>query len=151
MKRLARYIDIFGAFALLWLVLSLLPLSLWFDPGQVRVSNGSAEREPVILFSRDIKRNVRMQYQVVVRKMGSKTAVCDPKRGPFTYRSDAHLPDTITLTWWTGGDDRCWPQPPGDYILETCWTMPAPFWGFVPAKTVCRDSNPFTIAEVASK
>ena len=121
---------------------------LWFDPGAVVVSDGSKDREPTLLFDRVIKRETKMSYHVTVRDAADFSVVCDAQSGPFTYRPDATLPKPITITWWSGGDDTCWPLEPGIYVMETCWEAHRPFWGSVPPKTICRISNPFRITAV---
>lgn len=145
-RRTIRFIDLAAVLLLIWTGLALVPATwFWFQPGPVVVSDSVGGAAPVLGFERTIKRSVQMSYQVTIRKMRSKSPVCDPQRGPFTYRPDAELPDPIDLVWWSGADVRCWPQEPGTYIAETCWTVVSPFYGLVPPKTVCRESNPFTV------
>lgn len=145
-RRAFRLIDWVALMMLLWAGLAAVPATwLWFSPGPVVISDSAESTPPVVDFERVIHRNTRMSYQVVIRRMATKEPVCDPQRGPFTYRTDASTPERIDLVWWSGADARCWPREPGTYIAETCWTVTQPFWGIVPPKTVCRTSNPFTI------
>lgn len=145
-KRATRLIDVAAIICVLWGALAMVPATwLWFSPGHVVIADSSGNHPPVVEFERHIKRDVQMSYQVTIRKMRSKSPVCDPQRGPFTYRTDAELPELIDLIWWSGADVRCWPREPGTYIAETCWTVVRPFLGIVPPKTVCRESNPFTV------
>ena len=146
MRRALRWLDCSAMIFVLWGVLALVPVQwVWFAPGAVVISDTAGDAPPGVEFSRAIKRDVQMSYQVTIRKMRSKGVVCDPHRGPFTYHADAQLPEPIDLVWWSGADQRCWPQEPGTYIAETCWTVVRPFWGLVPPKTICRMSNPFTV------
>lgn len=150
-RRVVRLLDWVALVLVIWAGLAMVPANwLWFDPGAVVVSNSDMDHPPAILFEREIKRPARISYSVVVREIGAQRAVCDPTVGPFGYRLDATLPEPIDLVWWTGGDERCWPREPGEYIMETCWTVVAPFWGLVPPKTVCRTSNPFAISAIAN-
>lgn len=150
LRRVVRVFDWVALVLVAWAGLAMIPAqALWFDPGDVVVSSSDIDHPPVIFFEREIKRPARISYSIVVRVIGTQSPVCAPTVGPFEYRPDATLPDPIDLVWWTGGDDRCWPRDPGEYIMETCWTVVSPFWGAVPPKTVCRTSNPFTIAAVA--
>ena len=145
--RIFRSIDIASILLTCWLLAALVPAQ-WFGfwPGSLFIADATPDRAPAILFTRSINRSVRMEYQVVIRELNERRVVCDPQNGPFTYRPDATLPRDVDLVWWTGGDDRCWPQEPGTYIAETCWTVVRPFYGLVPPKTMCIESNPFTVA-----
>ncbi|EEX09637.1 conserved hypothetical protein [Ruegeria lacuscaerulensis ITI-1157] len=150
MKRILRTADILSLILVGWMGLAFVPVNwVWFDPGDVFISDGSRDRVPEITFDRVIKRKVEMTYQVVIRSLDGNTVVCDPKNGPFPYRPDAKLPEHPDLVWWTGGDERCWPREPGSYIADTCWTVVRPFWGLVPPKTICRRSNVFTVRSIS--
>lgn len=144
--RIIRTVDLLSVLLLLWMAAAAIPLHwFWFDPGQVYVSDTTPDTPPAISFTREIKRPIKMRYQVVIREMNSRRVVCDADGGPFTYSPDADLPDDLDIVWWSGGDPTCWPQVAGTYIMETCWTAPNLFFGLVPAKTTCRDSNPFSV------
>jgi hypothetical protein len=152
-RRVARVVDYLSLVLVGWMGLAFVPVEwVWFDPEDYFVSNGTKDSVPIVTFDRVIKREVKMTYHVSIRSLGaggvSGRVVCDPTNGPFTYRPTAELPEEIDLVWWTGGDDRCWPQEPGTYTSETCWTVVSPFWGLVPPKTTCRRSNTFTISAV---
>lgn len=147
-SKTVKLVDIVAIAFVAWGALFAIPGELiWFDPQEVIISDSRIENPPTVSFKRDIKRDVKMKYQVVIRELRSKVPVCDPTRGPFTYRTDSELPTPINLIWWTGADERCWPREEGTYIAETCWTIVEPFWGLVPPKSVCRDSNPFSISK----
>ncbi|ETA53956.1 hypothetical protein [Ponticoccus alexandrii] len=122
------------------------PATFWFDPGVPVVADSTVDASPAIGFERKIRRDVRIRYQVTVRRVDTLSPVCDPRSGVITYRISAQLPEHLDLVWWTGGDRRCWPRAPGTYVMESCWEVVTPFWGLVPPKTVCRDSPPFRIS-----
>lgn len=153
MRRILRITDAISLVLVIWLGLVLVPVQwVWFDPGPYFVADSSVEEPPRVEFERKIKRDVQMTYSVVIRKVGSRDAVCDPVRGPFTYEKAAAMPHDADLVWWTGGDKRCWPREVGSYLSETCWTVVRPFWGLVPPKTVCERGNggaPFHVTSVA--
>ena len=150
MRRLVRVADILAVALVTWGGLSLVPVEwVWFDPGRVIVGDSTVDDPPVMQFNRKVKRQAKISYQVVIRNVTNRQVVCDPKRGPFTYRPTASLPADMRLDWWTGYDPRCWPREVGTYFMETCWTVVRPFWGLVTPKTVCRESNTFRIAAVA--
>lgn len=149
-RSIAKIVDLMSLTVVAWMGLTLTPVEwFWFDPGHVIISNSSVEKAPKVAFNRKIHRPVLMKYQVVIRDIERNSVVCDPSSEPFTYSSTAQLPDDADLVWWTGGDDRCWPQEPGTYIAETCWTATHILWGLIPDKTVCRTSNPFTITLIS--
>lgn len=144
--RVLRTVDLLAVLVILWAGAVVMPLSwLWYAPGEVRISDSTTDAPPVVDFARVIKRPVQIRYQVVIREMHERRVVCDPGFGPFTYRPDAALPDAPDLIWWTGGDPRCWPRAPGTYIAETCWHSGRLLWGLIPGKSVCRESNPFSV------
>lgn len=149
LRNLFRAFLVIALLQLSWVAAALVPVEwFWFDPSDYYVSDGTADQVPTITFGRSIKRETVMSYHVTVRRVGethSGVIVCDPTGGPFPYRPDAKLPKVIDLVWWSGGDSRCWPLTPGNYVSVTCWTAVEPFYGLVPPKTVCRRSNVFTI------
>lgn len=152
-RRMAQLADLVSLVLVGWMGLAFVPVEwVWFDPAEYFVSDGTRESIPIVTFERVIKREVLMTYHVSIRSLGtggnSGRVVCDPTNGPFTYRPTSELPEEIDIVWWTGGDDRCWPQEAGTYTSETCWTVVSPFWGLVPPKTTCRRSNTFTIGAV---
>lgn len=147
MKRVLRIADWLSITLVVWAVLRLIPLeAFWFDPGQIIVGNGSVSHVPVIQYNGEIKRNVLIRYQVVIRNLDSGRIVCDPRSDAFTYRPGTKRPEPILLhEYWTGGNPRCWPLDTGSYIMETCWTAPNLFWGLTGEKTTCRMSNTFLV------
>lgn len=153
MKHVLKITDLVSVILVIWLGLVLVPVQwVWFNPVAYFVADSSVDTPPKVEFERTIKRDVTMTYSVVIRRVGNRNAVCDPVRGPFTYRTDADMPHDADLVWWTGGDERCWPREVGSYLSETCWTVVNPFWGLVPPKTVCVKGNggaPFHITAVA--
>lgn len=147
-----RALDYISLVFVVWAIAAAIPLSwFWFSPGPLFISDSTTSHPPGISFTRKIHRPVLMKYQVTIRDIETKSVVCDPSSEPFTYRPDASVPDDANLVWWTGGDDRCWPQEPGTYIVETCWTATNLFWGIAPDKTACVTSNPFTIVAAESE
>ncbi len=150
MKRFFRAVDLLSLALVAWVALSLVPVNwVWFDPGDVFISDGARDQVPVVTFDRTIRRPVLMRYQVTIRSVDGNRVVCDPTGGPFTYRPNAQMPEPADLVWWTGGDKRCWPREPGSYVAETCWTVERPFWGLVPPKIICRRSNVFTVRVIS--
>jgi len=150
MRNVVRFIDFASIALVAWIFMVLIPLQwFWFDPGEVVISNTTVAAPPKVSFTRTIQRRVLMTYQVVVRDIEKNRVICDPSSEAFSYSPTAQMPDDADLVWWTGGDDRCWPQEPGTYVAETCWTAVSLFFGMVPDKTVCRLSNPFTVAGIS--
>lgn len=146
-REVKRTFDWMATLAVIYALFVAIPAEWgWFDPDTPIVADGTTTQAPAIGFKRKIMRDVRMEYQVVIRKAADLEPVCDPSSSAFTYRKDAKLPKHIDLVWWTGGDGRCWPREVGTYIMETCWTALEPMGGFLPPKRVCRDSPPFRIS-----
>lgn len=144
-RKTFRLLDALASIAIVWAAMAMVPADwFWFDPGRVIVADSDGHTPPEVSFTRHIKQDSRMKYQVVIREVGG-SVVCDPASAAFTYRKDATLPDHIDLVWWTGGDKRCWPRQSGTYLMETCWTLVSPFWGLVPPKPICRESPPFRV------
>lgn len=142
--RIVRTVDVVSVAMVVWLIGAMVPASwLWFDPGPVRIADSVDGKAPAVGFTRTIHRDTAIRYSVIVRELDTHRITCDGDGGPFTYRTGSTLPERIDLRWWAGGE--CWPLPSNTYITETCWTVVRPFLGLVPAKTVCRESNPFTV------
>lgn len=120
------------------------PASLWFDPGLQTV----AQEDGGVIVTQDrvIHSDFLGEYHVIVRETVGLRPVCEGMGGPFTYReNDGAIPAVQPIDKWAGGS--CGDLPPGDYIMETCWTVVRPYFGIVPPKTVCVTSSPFEVTE----
>lgn len=145
MRKAVHTADIIAIFFIGWIGLSALPLSLfWFDPGPVVIQDAKEGESPKIGFSRDIKRNVVMQYSVVIRD-ANLAVYCEDRSAPIEYRSDSQLPEDLDLAWWAFGTEACHRPPVGSYIVTTCWTATGRLLGLLRDKTVCVQSNVFKI------
>ena len=141
-----RRLDVTSAVAVAgfaaWVGLSSIPLDwFWFRASHFTVTNGA---HPLIDIQREILRPVQMKYTVTIRRIENRTVVCQSGAGPFTYDHTALLPDEITLEWWAPSDRRCHELQAGTYTMETCWTA---LLGWLPDKTLCLTSNPFTVPD----
>ena len=148
MKRTARWIDMAAVFALFWCVLVALPLSIWFEPGTVVVASTDHDDQPALMvYDRKIKRSVFVSYSAVIHSINPDTIACEAEGGPYWYMPGRELPppEKMTLAWWAPSDARCAKLPAGEYVLDTCWT--AQISSLLPEKSVCVQSNPFTIRE----
>ncbi len=93
------------------------------------VASVTAERAgdtAVLHVDRSIKSHLLMSYAVRVFAVSDNGArmTCEARGGPFNYRPDATLPDTITLDWWTAG--QCQTIPRGRVEIETTWDPVVP-------------------------
>lgn len=147
MRATYRLLVASAIFLATYLVAILIPLEwFWFDPGTPVVGDAHVGDAPAVGFTREIKRDTAMSYSVVVRRVRGLQIVCEAQSGVFTYRTTSTLPDDIDMAWWAPGDARCVEGllPPGEFVMETCWTAPNPFV-VLPPKTACRTSNVFSI------
>ena len=135
------------------------PSAFWFKPG-IPVFSDAMEGDPVPLaYEREIKRDTRIKYAVVLRRPGTTIPVCDDEGGPFTYRANIGPVVDRDLAWWTQNNPDCNNLKPGSYWIETTWTivyplgdlLPVwldPFLGWIiPSKDVSRISPLFNITE----
>ena len=132
-------------FFLTYVGLALVPASYWHDKGTMFVPDEQSDQPIELRWQGGAKREFRGVYTVVVRSIDTNRVVCEARGGPITYRPDATRPDPLTLDWWAPSDPRCADLPLGAFVLETCWTVKAPFGGVVPDKTHCLASNPFRV------
>lgn len=141
-----------------------LPLeSLWFNPGTPVVADATVGNSLEIAYDRDIKRDFLGSYYIRIKQATGAgfQVVCNSprtrpdeevgleekarsRRGPFT--KDAVLPSNIDMEWWTDGDCLGPEFEAGTYRMETCWTAHNIWYGLIPPKTICRDSE-FVIFE----
>ena len=117
----------------------------WFDPTSVWVIDTQKGQSVYMNVERVVKRDFNGSYTATVRYLSNMAIVCEAS-GALHYNTKSTLPDPLTLAWWAYGDQRCHGPnlPEGQFILKTCWTVHQPFV-VLPEKTVCIDSNPFTI------
>lgn len=146
MKRVFRWLDWTALLILLWTGAALVPLSFWFKPGNLVIASTNFDEQPaLVIYDRQIKRRVFMRYAVVVHRLVPDLIACEAEGGPFWFEPSRQLPEPsdMTLAWFAPGDPRCARLPPGEYIAEACWT--ATVASLLPSKSVCIQSNPFTI------
>ena len=139
-----RIVEAFCFFLAIYGGVHAIPASwLWYDVDYVAVQSGSAQ--PLqIEFSRQVKRDFRGAYSVVVRT--DATVVCDASGGPFTYKGGSRGPKVVDMKWWAPSDPRCVDLPADTPLtMETCWTVLEPFWGWWPSKRLCVASDPFEV------
>lgn len=148
-RRFLRMIDCTSILMVTWAVAAILPLSFWFQPGSLIIASTDYDKQPaLVIYDRKISRRVFMSYSVVVHRLVPDIVACDAKSGPFWYEPRRELPppSEMTLAWLAPSDARCGGLPPGEYVAEVCWSATV-LGGLVPTKTVCVQSNPFTIRE----
>ncbi len=150
MTHFLRFGDVAAILAVIWALAVVTPLSWWgYVPGEVNVADAPEGTAPPMGFEAEIRRDIRMSYQVIARALPGLSVACDASSNPFTYRRATQPPKGFDLAWWAPGDDRCARLPAGEYTLETCWTARELLAGLLPKKTVCRTSNVFTIRSEA--
>ncbi len=121
------------------LVATLVP-SLCMDVKSVEVSSAATPEYVTMRADRTIERPFIGLFVVTLRRSPSQQFVCSTGSSkPINYRPAAELPDPLYLWWWFGSKANLKPCEdegfgPGEYLLETCWTVIPPFWGLVPEK-----------------
>jgi len=129
------------------LSLSLWPASWWMDVRSISVFDSREGEKITLVVDRTISKSFVGTWNVIVRKMGPEGVTVHCTAGETSnYRSDATLPNPLTLDWWTSG--RCSNLPEGRYILTTVWSFPG--LGGLTQKTVSVDSNPFIVSVPAA-
>lgn len=130
----------------IYLALEALPGNIWYHARLVTVASDS-DLGLVITVDRRIRFDPEISYNVIVRQAAGLATVCEGPSPVFQYRSEAAKTNptpSYSLADWLGPNSNCiLPLPPGDYILETCWTVQRPLM-VLRDKTVCIDSNVFT-------
>lgn len=141
--------------------------AFWFDPGEPVFEDAVVGQDPVLRFSREIKRETDMRYAVLLRRNSLDDPACDAEGGPFTY-----LPEKSgaavgwTLSRWAPSDPRCAALPVGTYYGSVTWTITNPYrdllpkWlqpilgglmSIIPPKEIHRDIPIFTITPEATE
>jgi hypothetical protein len=128
-----------------WGALAAWPANWWFDPGIIEVRDYRAGDTMEIVFTGGPVRSFIGGYSVAVRDAHSMEIVSEDIGGPLEYETDAGRPDPITIEWWAPRAFVAHHLRPGDYLMQTCWTVLRPFGGFVPAKTVCAETDVFAV------
>jgi hypothetical protein len=133
----------------IWIALVAVPVSFWINVRHVTVASAETPADVTMRVDRDIKRPFAGSFVVTVRRSPGGGFVCSTGSSKMiVYRPNAEMPDPLYLWWWLGSKAAlasCDDFRPGGYLLETCWTVLQPFWGVVPEKTWCIDSNGFKI------
>jgi len=138
------------ALGFLWITLFAIPATIWFEPHTMFVPDATAGEDFELIYTGDVNREFTGYYSVTIRRAEdfSTPTGGEMRSGTRPYSPDAvsGRPDPITMSWWAHEID-VESLEPGYYILNTCWTVVNPFFGLVPNKTVCIESNVFYLAE----
>lgn len=130
--------------ALAYALMALTPATFWIDPIEIHVRDSPYGEQPTTLvYVRRISRPFNGHYQVAVRSLADGRVACESS-GNLPYRATEGKV-VFRLDAWAPNDPRCQVLPPGDYMMDTCWTIVGPFAGLVPDKTKCVVSNKFQI------
>lgn len=137
-----------------WLVAMAWPASYWMRVDQIRVLDSFQGEDFELVLVGGPTRRFSGSYQVTVRNSTTLETPSGAEHfsGVRPYDPDAVVsrPDPITISWW-GADVDYGNLEPGNYIVTTCWTVHGPFFGLVPNKTLCVDSNVFIIVPTEDK
>ena len=140
--------TVWGA-ATLWAMAALVPAAYWYDAHDTRVDDFEAGGVFELLYSGGPVRDFIGSYAVIIRNTETRMIVGEDRSARFAYRVGGQRPAPLTIEWWAPGDARMHGLPPGSYQMETCWTVHDAFWGLVPPKTTCSESNIFRVQPTA--
>ena len=117
----------------------------WYRLDRVYVSDAVEGAPVTIAVDRTIISEFDGRYTVTVRRLPGFSAVCSGG-STVAYTPRAHLPDPLTLEWWSyGAQPECMRVlHPGEYEMETCITIEPHVMLLGPRRT-CRMSNIFEI------
>lgn len=132
--------------ALGWLmcyaVLKLWPASFWMTVERAVVFDSQEEAPIYMSVDRKIHWPFYGEWHVIVRRVTHDgVEVTCTAHGAGDYRTDAVLPDPLTLDWWTDG--KCPTAEAGYYFVTTIWEIDP--WLF-PPKRIEETSNTYFIA-----
>ncbi len=128
-----------------WGVMAAWPASFWYEPGQMWVGDYVVGEEMPLRYDGGARHGFTGSYSVVIRKSATNEVVAEDRSSVFQYTPQSQRPTPLTIEWWAPGDIRMKQLTPGEYRMETCWTVHGRFFGVVPSKTTCTDSNIFQV------
>jgi hypothetical protein len=118
----------------------------WFKVQSVQVQNSKIGDSVFMNVDRTIIRSFTAQWSAVIRRVDptdSTTEVVCSGSGISSYKTEAVLPDPLTLEWWTDGDCETLNQP-GAYQVTTVWIL-SPSWRIFGTREVIVESNIFEV------
>ena len=119
------------------------PTSYWYELNRVRIQDAKASEPILMAVDRNINREFIGHWAVIVRRMNSGTGdiVC-VDGGTTNYKTDAKLPEHLTLGWWSGG--TCNTLGEGFYMVTTIVHIDVP--NILQPKRVINESNIFKVS-----
>lgn len=134
----------FAALTVLVLIDAFMPARWWFSVRSVHVEDTIVGVSPKMTVDRVIKRPFTARWRVELERItpSGRFVFIDASRGDNSYTIDADLPNPLTLDWWIYPET--WNIKPGQYRIQTCWTLKPDFFS---ERTVCNNSNTFRVYE----
>ena len=146
MKHALRVIDILMFMAVMWGILSSIPLKYWgFEPLDISVADSTPDKAPKVVFDYVVTKPILLNKSTAIYSLNGNQLVCDDYSSVVRYVPEMRLPSTLTIQWFAPHDWRCSYLSGGSYYMEVCWTAPDLLDGVIPDKTVCKESNVFNI------
>lgn len=102
----------------------LLPATSYIDVKSVFVSDTVVDVPPAMEVDRVIHRDFTGTWRVEVEKLQKEnrySLFCSAS-GESNYSQENDLPSELNLDWWTY-PEKCTPSVPGEYRLETVWSV----------------------------
>ena len=123
---------------------NLWPASSWLAVDRISIGNTLAGQPAPMVVTRTINRPFSGEWHVSVLRWEHTgwVSYCNAS-GASNYKTEAVLPDDLTLSRWTDG--QCALLPEGRYTASTSWRI-QPNLPFLPSKFVLVDSNIFEVA-----
>ena len=133
-----------AALGMIWAAATFWPVSWWFDVQSVQVSDAVEGEAPKMTVVRTINRPFVANWRVELEaKTDDGFVLIQSTDGYGRYSVDNKLPADLDLDWWTY--PKQFRPAPGQYRLETCWTLIIAGQLHSP---LCVQSNTFTIFPV---
>lgn len=122
-----------------------IPASYWFEPSSVMIADARSGECPEMRFDRDIHRPFNAAWKVTLlrREDGGFVTAMPVFEGRNDYRPENVLPDDLDLCWWAWSDFTIDPLPPGEYRVNTVWTLDTAGG----PRSIRRSSNTFEVTE----
>lgn len=131
-----------------WATAAVWPATFWYSPGTMKIDDVYVGQDIELKYEGGAERPFLGSYSVVLRDIHIPAIVAEMGSEKFNYDPARRRPDPLKMDWWTAGYKPIMFPEVGDYVLETCWTVHDSFFGLVPSKTTCIESNIFSVKEM---
>lgn len=131
--------------AAIWVTAAVWPATFWYNPGHMRIVDVEKGQPIELKYDGGVVRSFLGSYSVVLRDIHTSQVVGEMGSARFNYSDEAQRPYPLFLDWWAPNSEQISYPDRGDYVLYTCWSVHGRFFGLVPSKTTCTESNIFSV------